>query len=237
MAEELPLDQNGHLFGNHTGPVPYLPRPKDREDEEPLILGLSNFSYRCAWCDAIRDFKIIDDAIRQPEPCPIPEGVTSTYELAFPSGKVVVSDDLGDIYRIPGTEENYAGYNSALGQHQVVEAMAKAGCAHGPVGNSCPGLYRTGNGTYAIASPEYDEKAGGQFLPEGWTVLTSITTNLWAYSIADLDDYLSRGGEVSRHMSVIDLDPGTYRFSHHTNERSFDHNAKRLVFAHIEKVN
>jgi len=235
-SQTLPLDQRGHLFGKNVDTVKVI-----LFEDHDLILGNAGFSYRCAWCDAWQDFKVIDGVVCQPEPCPYPDGITTTVALAVPSGKLVVFDDLRDTYQLPPRVEEFASYNSVLGQHQVIEAMAAVGCAYGPVGNTCPGLYRTGEGTYAIASPDCDEDKGDNVLPDGWTYLAGIITDLWAYSIADHADFTAKGGTANTGRShapeVVNVPPGTYRFTHHTGESGFDSYADgAVIYADIERV-
>lgn len=247
--EALPIDQNGHLFGKGDTIQVYRFTTEETEliSEKAPELGTigplfsdARFSYHCAWCDARRDFQIVGDVVRQPEPCPCPEGLTTTVYLTVPSGKIVVYDDLRHVY--DGFDEGFASYNSALGQHQVIENMAKLGCAFGPVGNSCPGLYFTGElGKYVIASPEYDDDKGDNILPKGWVYAAGVITDRWAYSIADHDDYLAKGGSLDTGRGtgpdVVEVRPGTYRFTHHTNEKGFDYYADgTVIFAHIERI-
>lgn len=77
--------------------------------------------------------------------------------------------------------------------------MAAVGCAYGPVGNSCPGLYRTGPDSYTIASPRYDDDDNPS-LPE-CARLTGICTDLWAYSIAGLH-WKSQGSDPANSAGV-----------------------------------
>ena len=248
--ETLPLDQNGHLFGKgdsvqvHRFTAEETKRISERAPERGTIAPMISdhlFSYSCAWCDAWKDFQVIGDVVKQPEPCPFPEGITTTTYLAVPSGKIVVYDDLRYVY--DGFHDTFASYNSALGQHQVIEAFAKLGCAFGPVSNTCPDLFRTGEDMYAIASLEYDddERELKRILPDGWTRLGGVITDLCAYSIADHDDYLAKGGSLDTGRGtgpdVVEVPPGTYRFTHHTGERGFDHYAPgTVIFAHIERI-
>lgn len=232
MSEKFHLDQNGHLF-TKADTVDVI-----RLDDHDLILD-AHSSSRCAWCDAPKGFQVIDGMVCQPEPCPHPDGITTTITLAVPSGRIVVYDDLRHVY--DGFNDDFASYNSVLGQAQVIEAMAALGCAFGPVGNSCPDLFRTGEDTYVIASTDYDEDAFARIVPDGWRLMAGIVTDLWAYSIADHDDYISKGGacstERTRNFDVVEIPSGTYQFTHHTGEKGFDHHAHgTVVFAHINRI-
>jgi hypothetical protein len=194
----------------------------------------------CWYCGRHLRLKIEDDGIRATNPCEWPDGVTMSIRLAVPSGKLVVDDDLRPIY--DGFSDDFLTYNSLAGQAQVVHAMAALGCAYGPVGNTCPSLYRTGDGTYVIATLAWNDDEDSdeeEIIPEGWTELAGICTDLWAYSIADHDDFLSRGGSLESPgdtRSVVEVPAGTYRFTHHTGERSFKENeTEPTIYAHIER--
>ncbi|MCX4682353.1 hypothetical protein OG413_45040 [Streptomyces sp. NBC_01433] len=225
--QTMPLNANGHsLPGASEVTVIQL------EGHEPLVSGPS----RCAICGIYPKLRVTDDSVEVQDPCPYPNGITTDITLIVPSGKLLVTDDLRPVY--DWQDDAAADYNTALGQAQVVEAMAAIGCAYGPVRNSCPGLYRTGPDSYIIASPRCDEDDNPS-LPED-TCLASICTDLWAYSIADFEHWKAQGGnpdELGWSDSVIDVAPGTYRFTHHTGEHGFDHYAdETVIFAHIKRL-
>lgn len=164
-------------------------------------------------------------------------GITTVITLAVPSGKLVVADDLRPVY--DWLHDEVDDYNSPRGQAQATEAMARRGCAYGWVGNSCPGLYQTGKGTYVIASPSYSFDLGDEVLPANWKLLASIITDLWAYSIADLADFELKSGNLkslSWSVTSVDVNPGTYEFTHHTGEKNFNHDADTVIFADIRRV-
>ncbi|MEV7123916.1 hypothetical protein [Kitasatospora griseola] len=229
----LPLDSNGHVIASNDDNTVTVYEPDEFVRLPRLIAGIYS---RCAQCGEQPEVEVEGDAVRAQSPCALPDGITTAITLEVPSGKLVVEDDLRHVYRCG--DGDFADYNSVLGQAQVIEAMAAIGCAYGPVGNSCPGLYRTGEDTYVIASPRYDEDDNPS-LPEK-DRLAGIVTDLWAYSIADLEDFKRRGGDVDAlgwTATVVDVPPGTYRFTHHTGEVGFDHYADdTVVFAHIERV-
>jgi hypothetical protein len=191
----------------------------------------------CGYCDAYPLVEFEDDLVRVEAPCELPDGVTTVTEVDFPSGKVLVSDDLRPVFDVDDAE--MANYNSSLGQSQFVKAMARIGCAYGPVLNTSPGLYRTGEGTFVIANPEYDEGTDTE-LDFGAELLAEVSTSLWAYSIADYELWRSLGGDPSTleaSDTVVEIPPGRYRFTLHSAEAGFDHHDPGLVvFAHVERV-
>lgn len=236
---EMPLNRNGHLTSPRGDTVEVMMAlPADTPGEVPEFMRhpqLLTQVYDCWNCGEIVETEVLADEVRITTPCPLPEGITTQIMIDVPSGKLVVTDDLRPVFN--GFRDDFASYNTAMGQAQVVEEYAKQGCAYGPVGNSCPGLYRTGEGTYVIASPEYDEQAN-DVIPEGWTFMAAIITDLWAYSIADHGDWVAKGGSVGDlNDNVIEIPAGTYEFTHHAMEKGFDGYAPgTVVYADIRKV-
>lgn len=226
--QDLPLKPNGHreLIHDKENLVTVL-----RIDGRERVIGVQ---YSCAVCDERPHLQVTPDAVEVVNPCPFPDGITTEITLAVPSGKIVVTDDLRPLY---DWDDNQVGdYNTAAGQANAIRAMAAAGCAYGPVGNSCPDLYRTGPDSYTIARSGWNDE-DEDLLPAGER-LAGICTDLWAYSIADLDDFLQRGGDVdSFNAEVVEVTPGTYRFVHLTGRADFDHDATGpLVFARIQRI-
>jgi hypothetical protein len=187
-------------------------------------LFIPELAFPCRTCG--QDLKLLatDGSVTVREPCPYPDGLTSVITLDVPSGKLIVADSLRPAYNWTDADLT-ASYNSKLGQYQAVLAMAAQGCAFGPVGNTCPGLYRTGDGTYAIASLDYDEDQDEEIVPAGWRKLAGIITDLWAYSIAGYEDWKAKGGNPipdGWSKTLVEVPPGTYEFTHHTGKRSFN---------------
>ncbi|GGS85211.1 hypothetical protein GCM10010156_49780 [Planobispora rosea] len=228
-VETLPLEANGHLISRKSQ-VKVL-RPFD--GEKPLILSAE---YCCAVCGAWPTFAITKDTVRVQEPCPYPDGITTTITLAVPSGKLLVTDDLRPVY--DWNDESFASYNTALGKAQAIEAMAAIGCAYGPTSNCGLGLYRTGPDSYIIATASLDEADNPS--PPDSACLASICTDLWAYSCADFEHWKARGGDpgtLDWSDTVVDVAPGTYRFIHHSGERGFDRDAiGTVIWAHVERI-
>lgn len=231
--KKLPLMPNGHaLLPGHKETVTVFDLSTG---EEPLVVGADR---RCADCDREPVYVVREGAVHVQEPCLYPDGITTRTTLEVPSGRLIVTDDLRDVY---DTDFNAgASYNTALGQAQVVVAMAALGCAFGPVGNTSPGLYRTRErDSYLIASPVYDDNDVPS-LPEE-ECLAEIDTALRAYAIADFEDWTAKGGAPGQKLlgkyTVVDVAPGTYKVTLHSGERGFDkHAADTVVFARIERV-
>lgn len=131
--------------------------------------------------------------------------------IEVPSGKLAVGNDFRDLY--PGCPDY--DVNEKVGIKLTFEWYAKNGLLHGFVGNSCPSVFQDGDSIH-IASPKiYDEN--DEELPKSeWGIpgkeVASICTDLWWYSIADYDDFVSRGGREPK--DVIKVTPGRYVIQH-----------------------
>lgn len=172
-------------------------------------------------------------------PCACPDDLETVTVLHVPSGRLIVDDSLRDVYN-PDFKD--VDYNSAMGQAEAVRRNAEAGCAYGPVLNTSPGLYKTPTG-YAIANTGWDDETCERLEPEGWTELARVCTDLWAYSIADYQDFLDKGGKPIEEednygsRSVVEVEPGDYEFTLYTGRADFDcHGEGNVVFATIKKI-
>ena len=239
LMKSMPLRANGHLFSVPDGQAIMIIEDSFGRAFSPEL------PFPCQACDASPWLRVTGDAAWMQGPCPYAEGITTVTTLAVPSGTLIVSDSLRPVYDWRG-EDLTVSYNSRLGQHQAALAMAARGCAFGYVSNTSPGLYRTGDGAYAIASLNYYPDGGEELTeeeatPPGWTLLARICTDLWAYSIADFEDWASRGGNTAAlgyGDTLVAVPPGTYQVTCHTGERSFDwgDNPGATVYANIKKV-
>lgn len=135
-------------------------------------------------------------------------GLKIEFELNVPSGSMIFSDSLPG-FRIFGDFD----INTKNGLIKQTMAMARIGCAHGFVGNSCPGVYRVDDKTLIVASVPFDECAGKSKNSPG-EFLGTIVTDLWWYSFADGGEYERRGGIKEGDCGKIKVRPGVYKFSH-----------------------
>lgn len=217
-----------------------------KEIQEHPLSCHADWVFSCSSCGAWASIYLDLDAktARAETECTLPQGITTVTRLEVPSGHMVVCDSLRDVYEIEDERErDFADYNSKLGQSQYVEAMAELGCAYGPVGNSSPTIYLKDDGTYVIASQrdegdyDEDEEVPEPFMPLG-EAKAWICTDLWAYSIADRDDYLSKGGKLDdkRFKTTFEVEPGTYEFTLHTGRRDFDQWAEPAIYAEFRKI-
>lgn len=260
-AYDVPIDERGHSHAHRkTTSRRLLDRHladsgKDAITHQPLtdfdiergtaadadVLSLAALAgmYRgCYWCGEDPLYSYDGTALTSTTACAKAEGWTTQVTLRVTSGKIVVADSLRDAYCLTHEQEDALGdYNAAHGQAAWMKAYEALGCAYGPVGNSCPSLYQTGEDTYAIVSPAYDEDTHEPVF-DG-THLAGITTDLWAYSIADHDDYLAKGGTIDQYgPEVVEVPNGIYTFSHHTHEKAFNYDDYRgtQVYATIVRT-
>lgn len=175
---------------------------------EFLSIGHSTAS-ECSECGEYVSLETngITMSVCQPCECP-PEGPIE-FELNVPSGELVYTDDLRPLFDIVGDYD----INWRLGLIKQSLAMAKIGCAHGFVGNSCPGVYRVNDTTLAVASVPIDDDADEPINPPGEQV-GSICTDLWWYSFVDAEEYERRGGTKEDQVNRLKVHPGVYKFSH-----------------------
>jgi len=213
--------------------------------------------------------------------CPCPDGLDTSWEMDFPSGKMLVGNDFRGITRI-ASERNI---NMRINTHLSILDYAEVGYALGlGIGNTCPGLYRMPNNVFEIGSKRQpvwqvpkvegvDPPVGMVPEPEGeedecwWTniqpadrtdkydssgddsmdlpgveELCSICTDLWAYSIIDLEEarkryvYVYPEGNFEEYIQgedVIDIEPGRYRFQHFLDADRDSHNVTMARFERI----
>lgn len=197
----------------------------------------------CDYCNAYLVFERSDDpaykfTVKNDE-CSFPDGKVTEAFVNFPSGKIIVHNDLRPIFKV----ESRVGYNSLLGQAKYVEDMAAIGCAYGPVNNTSPNVYLTAEGKLVVANfYNEDGENYSTVLPEGWVEVAGIVTDLWAYCIADYDLWLERGGEPVKETPdfgdriVIDVVPGLYKLTHFTTRADFDWDADEQIYGTLERV-
>ncbi len=214
------------------------------DGEVHVHMDRSLMSYSCALCGDFIEERATPDAVHFDTPCPAAGGMTTVIRLEVPSGKIVVDDDMRPLF--DGFDhDRFASYNSVRGQAQVITATAGDKCAFGPVGNSCPGLWKVGEDAYIIARMPYDDDEDsdteGEEIPSPADAqrLASICTDLWAYSIVDYDEWVRRGGDpedMPNMAEIVEIPAGTYEFTHHSGELAFDGDADHVVWADIRKV-
>jgi len=180
---------------------------------------LSSCFVQCFECS--RDVEFYFDGFKfvAAEECPYPNGMPPIdIELNIPSGKMVVANDLRDLFPVIG------GYNVNYteGIRQTIVQYAEAGLAHGFVGNTCPSVFQYTDGfNFSIGTQGYiegTEDNDWEDTPvplEGKEAVAGICTDLWWYSICDYDEFVKRAGcePGEGECDVVECLPGVYKFS------------------------
>lgn len=210
-------------------------------------------AFSCHTCDAYPGLKYTDTTASMDSDCPYPDGFPEIkVRIDVPSGQLIINDSLRDVYTdLDDLVDKRASYNSKLGQKQAIEHYATQGCAYGPVGNSSPSFYLTGNDEYKIVSPGYDDD--DELITPAYAdgnELASIDTCLWAYSIADYGDFKAKGGfetmrrgyfgelQTEADVAIVDVTPGTYEFTYYGGAARFDDHwsPSDTVWASVKRV-
>lgn len=221
---DVSFDQNGHLASTWPSSttlrvdIGHVREHVQRWPGFPAGSVLQLY-HPCTWCGQrpTAEFDLDAETVRFTDPCPAVDGVPMVNEIDFPSGRIIVSDDLRPVYRLDDEiTARFHDYNTCLGQAEYSAAMFGIGCAYGPTLSVGPTLYRVGQDKYQLVIDSDEDEPAGE-------PLASVCADLWAYSIADYTDWTGKGGQVmSWTETVVDLTPGRYRFTHHTGERGFD---------------
>lgn len=275
----LPVDQRGHRQvgfrrnGILDASISLIGEDGDLTDGHASIF---QGAFDCSLCDACPGYDIVErpDGVEHPSgsghryglraktECTLPNGTEIVFSLDVPSGRIIVKDDLRPVFNVPLRHEiDVPGYNSAAGQALHCAEQAAIGVAYGPVLRD-PSLVRIDPDRYAMVFCDDEAEPGedGHFDGE---ILATVCTDLWAYSIADFDHWLTeakayvaanpdvedRAGllnwvreganraDLPWSVSIVDVTPGTYRFTHHTARADFDQDDSwPLVAADIERI-
>lgn len=180
-------------------------------------------------------------------PCKFPDGLPpNEWELNVPSGKLVVANDLRELF--PLAEDDDFDVNTNLGCRQTASAYAAIGMSHAFVGNTCPGVYRCKDGTYKIANEPSEDRWDDEkkeYVPidpkpefDGERV-AGICTDLWWYSICDHEEFKRRCKRFKQRkrdfsIEIVDVEPGVYRFRH--NDREDDGGPDETIYTKFERV-
>ncbi len=244
LLRSLPFDLNAHFTGISPSAADGLlthvvrerfmygtiPCAVPREDVRALLDGTNPPSrwvrvskpleHRlCPSCDqSYLDLETNGIIIRVRGACPRPEGrLPIKWTLAVPSGKMVVANDLRDLFPLPREES----ISDTLRDFEADTLLyAEVGMAHALVGNSDPKVYHLDHGRYEVSRYGLDD----QIIPPGAVEVARITTDLRWYSMCDHDEYQRRkaqqpGGWKEPYVTVFDVTPGVYEFTHWSQRR------------------
>ena len=157
-------------------------------------------------------------------------------EMNVPSGKIIIENDIRHYW--PEVKDDF-DVNETLGLKQTTEAYGRYGMFHGFVGNSCPSVFRKGD-TFYIGNQGFDD-SDEVIDPLPGERVGGVITDLWWYCVADLDDYLARGGKIRERWSgptIVDVTPGRYILKHYygiSTREEYDYK-KKEIFATFERT-
>jgi len=228
--------------------------------DPPVVFQNKIRDLACSFCDQSLRFGFDGQRLLVVnDPCPHPNGLVTEWELNVPSGKLAIGNDFRQWFPSP---EKYS-VNALIGQHLTTLGYAKVGMSHGYVGGTSPSVYQDGDkfviGSSSDRSDEDDEdddddddddveEVSGAIEPKlsepcpcPWgDEVASICTDLRWYSIVDQAELLRRmehytpGVEIDEcPITVIDVRPGVYRFTH---ALGVDHDVPAVEFATFEWV-
>jgi hypothetical protein len=130
------------------------------------------------------------------------------FSIDIPSGKMVVANDLRGLIKLTG---DCGSVNQVKGCRDLTQAYAQAGLAHACVGNTCPSVYKNGS-KFLIGSRRKDKSKAFT----GFKQVASICTDLWWYSIMDLDWFKQCAGrDPNEDEEIVSCEPGRYEFTHY----------------------
>ena len=218
----------GWVWKTHKGTQPLLEAlsPEGAPLENPSLL--RRLSHECWRCGKHLKLETNGKVVRVAgEPCKYPLGYPNTqWELNVPSGKIVVANDLREIFPLPRGEGSGPCVNFLAGRENTTLMYAAQGLAHANVGNSCPGVYSLGEGKFKIAKPAPEERwdkrrrtfVSTKAPPMQGERIAWVCTDLWWYSICDFEEYLRRHAKFTPERALLEgvaIRPGVYKFTHY----------------------
>lgn len=198
-----------------------------------IPIGVINELYPCWACGEGCILLCDGKTIKTNTKCLYPNGsVPCSFEVSFPSGRVVAIDDIRQW--IKPTDYDEYDIMTAVGSIGVTQAFAKLNCAHFYVGNSCPGIRMLNNDEFFVGNiGTYKKKRGKR--------VAGVITDLWWVSLVDYDQFLKVSGmkEIKYPFEVFDVEPGTYTFQYYVYDKSFVQNKDgcKQIYAHAKRKN
>lgn len=145
------------------------------------------------------------------------------------SGRIVVENDLRDFF-----EDVDVDVDGTKGIIQTMECYAKQQMLHGFVGNSCPSIYLNKKLGIIHIGTDYDNENDEPIIAEGFEELTSVCTDLWWYSIMDVEVLKSLDSNFNEDdYNIVEIPAGTWKLTHKygISERGYHEN---LPYATLE---
>lgn len=163
----------------------------------------------CFDCGRFRlGFKFDGQTVKATTRCKYPDGLPPIKAVInAPSGKLVAVN-----YFQAAVAPNVDRFIGSLGYKHETEHYAKQNVAYGACGNSCPSIYANAtNDKFIVGNPAYDDKMND--LPDpfpGFRQVNGVTTDLWAWSIADKKTAEKLDGKIDKNDTFKAV-PGRYR--------------------------
>lgn len=150
----------------------------------------------------LTDYEVVDGFI-QPK---VYEPFTCFFET---TGRVVIENDLRDFF-----DDADFDVNGTAGIIETIDFYAKQKMLHGYVGNSCPRIFLNKDLGVIHIGCDYDEEDEPN-LPSGFEHITSVCTDLWWYSIIDLEELKKLDKDFDENnYTIVDIPAGTWKLSH-----------------------
>jgi len=152
------------------------------------------------------DYKFYGDVLKRIEFKPF----TCVFKT---SGKIIVENDLRSYFE---NEADNFNVNCTQGIIDTMQYYADQGMLHGFVGNSCPTLYISKKHGEIIIGCDYDYNTDEPKLPDdSYKSLASVCTDLWWYSIVDLETFQRNNPDVDvSNFKIVDVPAGVWELSH-----------------------
>lgn len=192
---------------------------------------------KCSECGANVKYKFNGSTIKAIGRCKYPKGQPPiSVDIKVPSGVMV----FANYFNIPSFEGDIeGGYPEHVAE---LEHYAKHGVAQMFCGNSCPGVYKEGD-KFWIGNAAHGEDYETVIDDLPGTQVTSVTTDLWAWSMTDLYNHQKVTGKKGiksdqhHYYSYVRVTPGTYRVTQRFYANGgYGPEGKADIFATMERI-
>ena len=184
----------------------YLKMLKEEYESEKATIEHSELIKKILNNDTLyfADYQFYEDTFKRIEYEPF----TTIFET---SGKIIVENDLRSFFQ----EGEDFDINATKGIVQTMEFYAKQGMLHGFVGNSCPGIFLSEKHGQIDIGANHDEDYETVLPDDSYEQITSVCTDLWWYSIVDLEHFKKLHPDVdTSNFDIVDIPAGTWELSH-----------------------
>jgi len=205
--------------------------------ETPPLGGVRNFEFlngfSCSTCGERVRWKTLNPEasvdkllFRATTQCKFNNVQPFSTTISVPSGKLIFNDSLHRNGFEQPSRKGLPDYNSAYGRMKYSQVCESLGLAYGAAIDISPTvLLNETTGDLLIGRLDLDPETEESIVPEGTRVLGEITTDLWAYSFMDYEAYLAAGGKLDDSLTVANVEPGVYTFTHYADSVDYDDEA------------